>query len=182
MAYYENMTENLKTAMEIANQITTNLSATYIGSEHLLFGFLKTENCSAYKLLTECGVNPSEYERVFLNSIDPNYAPQGMTTRTVQMFKNAMRFSDQTKTLTGTSHFLLAVLDSESCMAVKILKSLGVDINLLRAKTHADLCRQKSQANGTPTPAPSISNESQDWNRSMSVEWEKEARERAERT
>ena len=33
------MTENLKTAMEIANQITTNLSATYIGSEHLLFGF-----------------------------------------------------------------------------------------------------------------------------------------------
>ena len=89
MAYYENMTENLKTAMEIANQITTNLSATYIGSEHLLFGFLKTENCSAYKLLTECGVNPSEYERVFLNSIDPNYAPQGMTTRTVQMFKNA---------------------------------------------------------------------------------------------
>ena len=131
MAYYENMTENLKTAMEIANQITTNLSATYIGSEHLLFGCLKTENCSAYKLLTECGVNPSEYERVFLNSIDPNYAPQGMTTRTVQMFKNAMRFSDQTKTLTGTSHFLLAVLDSESCMAVKILKSLGVDITKL---------------------------------------------------
>ena len=182
MAYYENMTENLKTAMEIANQITTNLSATYIGSEHLLFGFLKTENCSAYKLLTECGVNPSEYERVFLNSIDPNYAPQGMTTRTVQMFKNAMRFSDQTKTLTGTSHFLLAVLDSESCMAVKILKSLGVDINLLRTKTHAELCRQKSQANGAPTPAPTLSNESQDWNRSMSVEWEREARERAERT
>ena len=181
MAYHENMTENLKTAMEIANQITANLSARYIGSEHMLFGFLKTEESTAYRLMTECGVKPSEYERVFLNSIDPNYAPQGMTSRTVQMFVNARRFSDQTKTKTGTAHFLLAVLDSESCMAVKILKSLGTDIKLLREKTHAELCRQKSQATETPTPAPSSLKESQDWNRSMSIEWEKEAREKAER-
>ena len=124
MEYQERMTENLKTAMEFANQITLGKSATYIGSEHMLYGFLKTEGCSAHRILTECGVDCLEYEKVFLSSINPKYGAGGMTTRTLSMFKTAMNFADQTKTFTSTSHFLLAILDSDSCIAVKILRSL----------------------------------------------------------
>ena len=185
MEYQERMTENLKTAMEFANQITLGKSATYIGSEHMLYGFLKTEGCSAHRILTECGVDCLEYEKVFLSSINPKYGAGGMTTRTLSMFKTAMNFADQTKTFTSTSHFLLAILDSDSCIAVKILRSLGVDIELLRQKTHAELCRQKSEAEKAQTQEPKKGAIKDDFRRLIELEEQKtlqKMRELKERT
>ena len=143
MDYQSKMTANLRRAMEIAREITTQNLAKYIGSEHMLYGFLCLPQSTACQLLASEGIYKTEYEEVFLKVIDPNYTAAGMTTRTMQMFRTAMKFAEETETLTGTAHFLLAVLDSESCMAVKIIKRLGADVAALKEKTRGELLAQK---------------------------------------
>ena len=145
MDYQSNMTENLKNAMNIAREIAAQNMAKYFGSEHMLYGFLSLPQSTACRLLASEGVYKSEYEEVFLKVIDPNYAATGMTTRTMQMFRTATRYAEESGVLTGTAHFLLAVLDSESCMAVKIIKRLGADVNVLKKKTVSELLAQKNK-------------------------------------
>ncbi len=143
MDYQAKMTANMRKAMEIAREITTQHLAKYIGSEHMLYGFLCLPQSTAYRLLASEGIYKNEYEEVFFKAIDPDYAATGMTTRTMQMFRSASKFAEQTESLTGTAHFLLAVLDSESCMAVKIIRRLGADIEALKEKTKSELLAQK---------------------------------------
>ena len=40
MANYPNLSNNLNEALEIANRITLEKGAVYVGSEHLVYGFL----------------------------------------------------------------------------------------------------------------------------------------------
>ena len=143
MDFQSKMTENLKRAMEIANEVTLQHSASYIGSEHMLYGFLSLPQCAACRLLASEGISKAEYEDIFFKFIDPKLTAQGMTTRTLQMFQAAVKLADETQSLTGTAHFLLAVLNSDSCMAVKIIKRMGADVELLKEKTRQELVAQK---------------------------------------
>ena len=56
-----------KKAMEIAEKTAGERGSTFIGSEHMLYGFLSIPTCSAYRLLASEGVYLSEYrERLYL--------------------------------------------------------------------------------------------------------------------
>ena len=135
MELYEKLSKNLKTALEIANRKTVEEGATYVGSEHILYAFLRLEGCVACKLLVAAKVVCADYERAFLRVINKNSTIEGMTDRTRQMFKNALRFAEQTGTKAATPHMLYAILESDTCYAVKILRQLGVDIAGLKEAT-----------------------------------------------
>ena len=62
--------ENLKKALEIANQVTIEHGAVYVGSEHVIYGFLSLPSCSAYGILAGEGITKSEYQEVFFRCID----------------------------------------------------------------------------------------------------------------
>ncbi|MBQ5926980.1 MAG: ATP-dependent Clp protease ATP-binding subunit, partial [Clostridia bacterium] len=67
---------------------------------------------------------------------DPNATVQGMTPRTKEMFKRAVKFAlSGGEEVAGTAHFLYAALEYENSYAVKILRRLGVEIELLKRKT-----------------------------------------------
>ena len=122
MDYLSKFSENLKEALKIANQATIEHGAVYVGSEHVIYGFLSLPACSAYGILASEGIAKSEYQDVFFRCIDTNITTPGFTARTTQMFDRAIKFAVQTGTLAGTAHLLLSVLESDSCYAVKILK------------------------------------------------------------
>ena len=90
MANKENLTENLNAALEIAQQITMEKNASYIGSEHLVYAFLRLAKGAAFGVLAGEGVTLSEYESVFFRTIDVSMTVEGMTPRTKRMFQRAM--------------------------------------------------------------------------------------------
>ena len=150
MDFREKLTDNLKKATELANQVTVEHGAVYVGSEHLIYGFLCIPDCEAYKLLSSEGVTKSDYERVFIRSINPEYQHTGMTPRTTEMFRGAQKLAlDTNSSLAGTAHFLYAVLGYTSCEAVKLLRSLGVEVSELKRKTQA-LLRAKATRSSMP--------------------------------
>ena len=143
MEYLSKFSENLKKALKIANDVTIEHGAVYVGSEHIIYGFLCTPRCSAYGILAGQGITRDEYAEVFFRCIDTGITTPGFTARTKRMFDRAINFSVQTGTLAGTVHFLLSVLESDSCYAVKILKRLGADIDEMKEKAEQILRAQK---------------------------------------
>ena len=84
-------------------------------------------DCVAYRILTE-KIRFADYSDPFLRHLDKNISAQGFTPRTKEMFLRAADLASRSGEKAGTAHFLLAVLEKENCFAVKILRSLGVDV------------------------------------------------------
>ena len=143
MDYLSKFSDNLKAALKIANDVTVEHGAVYVGSEHVIYGFLCLPRCSAYGILAGEGISKNEYAEVFFRCIDTKITTPGFTVRTTQMFDRAIKFAVQTGTPAGTAHLLLSVLESDTCYAVKILKRLGADVESMKEKTEQVLRAQK---------------------------------------
>ncbi len=143
MDYLSRFSDNLRAALKIANEVTVQHGAVYVGSEHVVYGFLSLPRCSAYGILAGEGITKAEYAEVFFRCIDTKITTPGFTARTTQMFDRAIKFAVQTGTLAGTAHLLLSVLESDTCYAVKILKRLGADVEAMKEKTEQILRAQK---------------------------------------
>lgn len=127
MDFRTKFTENLNRAMKIATDVSAKSGVSYVGSEHLIYAFLSMPDCVAYRILTE-KILFADYSDLFLRHLDKNISAQGFTPRTKEMFLRAADLASRSGERAGTAHFLLAVLEKENCFAVKILRSLGVDV------------------------------------------------------
>ena len=138
MNYREKMTANLEQAMQIATDVSVKNGVTYIGSEHLIYAFLSMPSCVAYRVLTE-KITFTQYFDTFVRNLDKKIRARGLTERTKEMFLRAVQLASKSGEKAGTAHFLLAVLEQENCFAVKILRSLGVDIAELKRRVTEEL-------------------------------------------
>ncbi len=134
--------ENFRKALKIANAITLQKGATYVGSEHFIYAFLSVPSCTAYGILAGEGVTKNEYEELFFKTIDVSSKHEGLTHRTQQMYDRAVVISGETDTLAGTAHMLYAILEVSNCYAVRLLEKIA-DVNELKKKTHAALTQLK---------------------------------------
>ena len=130
--------DNFRKALHIANEITVQKQARYVGSEHFIYAFLCLPNCSAYEVLTACGVSKADYEPLFFKVIDKDSKHDGLTRRTQQMYDTAVLLAEDDELCAGTVHMLYAILDIEDCFAVRLLKKL-TDISLIKQKTVAKM-------------------------------------------
>ena len=130
--------ENFRKALSIANKITAEKGASYVGSEHFVYAFLSLPECMAYGILVGEGITRNEYEEIFFQKIEVNSKIEGLTRRTQQMYDRAVLLSDETETPAGTAHMLYAILENADCFAVKILRNFA-DIPTLIEKTKTAL-------------------------------------------
>ena len=82
------------------------------------------------------------YRDVFRRNLQHESPVHGFTPRLKKIFGYAREYSLQSedaRAITGTEHVLLAILTLEECLAVWILKSLGVDVDQLIRNTEAFL-------------------------------------------
>ncbi len=128
--------ENFKNALRLANAITVEKGARYVGSEHFVYAFLNLPECSAHKVLMAAGVDKERYEELFFKNIDRRSQHDGLTPRTQRMYDRAVLLAEDTDVLAGTSHMLFAILEVRDSFAVRILQRL-VDIDLLVEETKA---------------------------------------------
>lgn len=108
-----------------------------IGSEHLLLGILEEADNVAAKVLENNGIQKDRIEKLIENSIAGNapLATKSQYKYTV-MYDRVMEQSKaeaaRTKsTLIGTEHIMLAMIKIPECIAMKILTSIGMDIQKL---------------------------------------------------
>ena len=139
-----NLSENLKKVLSVANKATIENGTVYVGSEHLLYGFLSVPECQAYELLTACGMTKSIYEPHFVRTIDPKAQEEGMTFKTKNIFRKALVQAEGMGMKTGSLHLLVSMLSFE-CVAVRIMYKLGIDVELLGRKAADSLAYLKTQ-------------------------------------
>ena len=135
--YMNRFTDNLQQVMSVAEEAASVYRSSYIGSEHLVFAMLNCPDCTAYKVLTACNVTEAGYRAYFARSIDTHSNIQGYTPRTKHMIERALEYSvdiNGEDSLAGTEHMLLAVMSSQDCLAIQILRALGVNLSNLASK------------------------------------------------
>ncbi len=145
MDYNSKLSENLQKALELANRVALENGVSYVGSEHLIYGFLSMPECTAYGILASEGASLKEYERAFLHVLEKDLTTKGLTPRTKEMFAKALKFANAVgEERAGTVHFLYAVLEYETCYAVKLLNRLGADLTALKEKTETEIRRRQT--------------------------------------
>ncbi len=129
----DKFTENAKNAINLAKEVAYRLSHNYIGTEHLLIGLMEVDGVAS-RVLEENGVNVEKVLELVNQLIAPNSGVEMMdagsfTPRSKrildQSYKEAARFKAQ---LVGTEHILIALIKETDCIAVRLLNTLGVNV------------------------------------------------------
>ena len=129
----DRFTENAKNAVNLAKEVAYRLSHNYIGTEHLLIGLMEVEGVAS-KVLEENGVTVEKVLDLVNQLIAPNSGVEMMdagsfTPRAKRILdqsnKEAAKFKAQ---LVGTEHILVALIKESDCIAVRLLNTLGVNV------------------------------------------------------
>ncbi len=126
-------TNRAEKALQIANEIATDLGHSYIGTEHLLYGLAKEGNGVASKVLELQDVTPEKIEEeieVLIGILDEEMdvvGTSGFTPRTKKVIENAYRDAKKLSSeFIGTEQLLVGIMQEDDSVAVRILLDLGV--------------------------------------------------------
>ncbi len=141
-------TENFRKAMDIATKASAEYVETdFIGSEHFIYAFLKLPECEAYKILLGAGIDPEEYNRLFLLRTRGTKANcQGMTPNTQKMYDRAVELAQAEGLPASTAHVLYEILSVPTCCGVKYLLTLVGESAAERKELMEDLVRRTESA------------------------------------
>jgi len=132
MFQFKGFTEKANKALNLAVEAAQNLGHDYIGSEHLMLGLLQEGSGVAYTVLNKLGVTAEAYEKLLRERIGygerTSLTPEDFTPRTKQILQVAAMAGVRLNNMyVGTEHILIAIMQDESCYAMRFLKILGVD-------------------------------------------------------
>ncbi len=128
----ERFTENAVAAIEAANKAARQLNQNYIGTEHILIGLLTADGV-AKRVLEENGITYDRFmELVNKLLTSGNVAVQSVGSMTPRAKRVIAASAEESYKLglqqTGTEHILMALLKESDCIAVRLLSTIGVNI------------------------------------------------------
>ena len=130
----EQYTKAADASLQLAIKEAKRLKHDCVGSEHLLLGILEEGDNVAAKVLESNGVQKERIANLIENSIagSGTVATKHRFQYTV-MYNRVMEQSETEAIRTqsekiGTEHFLLAMIKIPECIAMKILTSIGINI------------------------------------------------------
>ncbi|MCM1188273.1 MAG: ATP-dependent Clp protease ATP-binding subunit [bacterium] len=136
-------TDNAQEALRAAARFASRLKQGYVGSEHILAGLLKEQDGVAHKTLSDNGVELPRVLDMIRESIafDGGVGIQereGYSPRAQRILEDshrqAARFGQRQ---TGTEHLLLAVIKDGDNVAVRLLNTLGANVQKIYMDTLA---------------------------------------------
>ena len=134
-------TDKAQEALNQASRYASRLKQGYVGTEHILAGLLKEQTGVAYKVLTDNRVELSQVlnmiqELIAFDSGVGLKEREGYSPRAKRILeeahRQAARFGQRE---TGTEHILLAMIKEGENVAVRLLNTIGVNIQKLYADT-----------------------------------------------
>lgn len=164
--------ESANRIMRYAAEEAASFNHAHIGTEHLLLGVLREHESAAARVLIELGVELTQARQVieFMMGTGAGTAPARHELSAHA--RQALAFAaDETQlsntTQLGAEHLLLGVARCGSGLAVSVLTTLGVSLELMRHKlaqalytAAASSARREAQAGAATTPTlDSLSND-----------------------
>lgn len=134
-------TKKAEKVLEIAKKAFRSMHHSYIGTEHLLIGLLGEGSGAAAKVLSSAGVDEERILELIENLIAPSgnvivADAGGYSPRTLRVLENAAKEAECFKNeKVGTEHLLIALIKEADCAAVRLLNTLGVNLQRLYVET-----------------------------------------------
>lgn len=134
-------TDNAQIALAQAARCAKSLKQGYIGTEHILVGLLKEKSGVAAKVLADNGVDDSKVVEMIrdLIAFENGVAlkeREGYSPRANKVLEEAHRQAERFKQHeTGTEHILLALIKEGENVAVRLLNTLGVNVQKIYVDT-----------------------------------------------
>ena len=125
-------TPRAEEALRLSQESAEELGHGYVGSEHLLLGLLREEEGLAHRVLTEYGLTDEMILSVLRRSVGAGLAgtapSQGLTPRAKGVVELAVSEAVRMGSpMIGTEHLLMGILREGGNMALRILRTVGVD-------------------------------------------------------
>ena len=125
-------TPGAEEALRLSQEAAGELGHGYVGTEHLLLGLIREKEGIAHTVLTEAGLTDDMIVEIIKTSVGaglPGGNPaQGLTPRAKRVVEIAMEDSIRGGyNYVGTEHLLAGILREGNNMAVRILRTAGVD-------------------------------------------------------
>ena len=134
----QQFTDKAKVALQKAAK---DLHQSYIGSEHILVGLLKEKTGVAARVLSDNGVDEVQLISMIKELIAPegNVAlleRDGYSPRAAKVLEDSHRLAEKFKSQqTGTEHILLAILREGENVGLRLLNTIGVNVQKLYMDT-----------------------------------------------
>jgi len=135
---FEKFSERARIALTVSQEEAQRLNHDYIGPEHFLLGLIRDSNNTAFKVLTNLGVDLSKVkaaiEFVVVKGDKSATMGIGLTDNAKRVIELAIDECRRQKVhFIGTEHLLLGIL-LEGGLAAAILKNFGVTVKKARAE------------------------------------------------
>ncbi len=147
----QQFTDKAKVALQKAAKVAKDLQQGYIGSEHILVGLVKEKTGVAAKVLAENGVDEVKIISMIKELIAPegNIAMlerDGYSPRAAKIIDDSHKFAKKYKSqYTGTEHILLALIREGENVGLRLLNTIGINIQKLYLDTLIAIGEDASQ-------------------------------------
>ena len=134
-------TDKAKTALHLASKAAKDLHQNYVGSEHLLVGLAKERTGVAAKVLLENGVDEIQLNSMIKDLIAPEGnilvdERDGYSPRATRILEDSHRLAEKyLSAMTGTEHILLALIREGENVGLRLLNTIGINIQKLYMDT-----------------------------------------------
>ncbi|MCI1960073.1 MAG: ATP-dependent Clp protease ATP-binding subunit [Clostridia bacterium] len=157
-------TNKAQEAIERARQDAVSLGHNYIGTEHILLGLADVEDSVSAKAIESQGITRKNIIEKIEEVIGVNTGTgilQGYTPRVKRIVEKSIQIAMNMGTgYVGTEHLLISLLSENDCVAVKLLVSLGANVQRMYEDVMELLGESEkgqSQQNGNGSAAQSQS-------------------------
>ena len=125
-------TPRAEESLRLAQEAAEEMGHGYVGSEHLLLGLLREEEGIAHRVLEEAGLTDELVCSILQRSVGTGLsgaAPsQGLTPRAKSAIELAVSEAARSGAgYIGTEHLLMGLLREGSNMALRVLRTVGID-------------------------------------------------------
>lgn len=129
---YEMFTRKAVSSIEIAIEAASALGHTYVGSEHIILGFLKENGNVAAEILKKYNITLEDiYDQMLIiigKGEETSLSYENITPALRRILNTASETAAAMNThLVGTEHILMAMIKEQGCGAMNFLKFFGVN-------------------------------------------------------
>lgn len=126
----EGFSENLAKILELATKKTLELGNEHIGTEHMLWGILNVEGCTARKYLEEAGMEPNAVKEELENWLDKGSKKGGIpeySQRAKLVLEKAAEISRRLhQGYVGSEQLLMGILQAGDGIACQVLNKFRI--------------------------------------------------------
>ncbi len=158
MFVFNGFTQKANKTLNSAVEFAQELGHTYIGSEHLLGGFLREEDSASSQLLHDAGLSAQEFaqqlEADIGKGMPTTLSPSDFTPRVKRILETSVLEARRMgHNYVGTEHLFLALLSEQDCYAVKYLEMFGASPSQLQKECFEAIGAEEQPADEMPASA-----------------------------